>query len=552
MKSNIKIFTVFLVLMTACVLLPGQTEAQQSNVSFQIFYDQLSPYGQWVDYSDYGYVWIPDSGSDFVPYSTDGHWILTKYGWTWASDYIWGWATFHYGRWSFDDYFGWFWVPDNEWGPAWVNWRQADGYYGWSPMEPGISINMSFGRPYDSNYDHWLFVRDRDFERSDLHNYYVNQYDHDRIVRNSTVINLTYIDNDRNTTYVSGPSRDAVQRATGRTIRPLTIYENNKPGQQINNGQLRIYRPQIEKNNSGRNAVPTRVTNLKDVKRAPVTNTINQNRIGTSGNRPATQPVNTVNPQNNNAQQRNVNQQNINNQGQQNRTITPANQNRNNQPILTPADNTRPVRQPNVVNPQNNNVQPVQQRNVVNPQNNNVPSVQQRNANQQNNVQPVQQRNVINPQNNNVQPVQQRNINQQNNAQPVQQRNVVNPQNSNVPSVQQRNANQQNNAQPIQQQNVVNPQNNNVPSVQQRNANQQNNNPQQRNPSLGNSDRTNQQIPAQPVQQREVNPSNNAQPAQQRVISQPNNNTPARQQKSIKQQVKKEQDKVPDTQPEKK
>lgn len=465
MKSNIKIFTVFLVFMTSCIILPSRTEAQQTNVSFQIFYDQLSPYGQWVDYSDYGYVWIPDSGSDFVPYSTDGHWVLTEYGWTWASDYIWGWATFHYGRWSFNDYLGWFWVPDNEWGPAWVNWRQADGYYGWSPMEPGISINMSFGRPYDSNYDHWLFVRDMDFEKSDLNNYYVNQYDHDRIVRNSTVINLTYFDNDRHTTYISGPSRDAVQRATGRTINPLTIYENNKPGQQINNGQLRIYRPQVEKNNNGgKKTAPARVTNLKDVKRTPVKNATNQNQIGTPGTRPATQPVNTVNPQNNNAQQRNINQQNINNQGQQNRTITPSNQNI--QPIQTPADNTRPVRQPNIVNPQNNNVQPIQQKNGVNPQNNNVPSMQQRNMNQLNN------------------------------------------------------------------------------------------NPQQRNTAPENSVRTNQQIlaqPTQPVQQREVNPSSNVQPAQQKVNSQPNNkNTSVRQQKSIKQQVKKEQDKVPDTQPEKK
>lgn len=389
MKSNIKIFALLLVLTTSCLVIPRQTEAQQTNVSFQVFYDQLSPYGQWINYSNYGYVWIPDTGSDFVPYSTDGHWILTNYGWTWASDYNWGWAAFHYGRWSFNDSFGWFWVPDNEWGPAWVNWRQADGYYGWSPMEPGISISMSFGREYDSRNDHWMFVRDRDFERSDINQYYVNQSDRDRIVRNSTVINRTYIDNSRHTTYVTGPTRNDVQRATGRTINALTIYENDKPGQQINNGQLRIYRPQIERNNSGRKTAPTRVTNLNDVKRTPVNDARNQNQIGNPGSRPVTQPINTVTPQNNNVQpvqQRNVNQQ----------------------------DNNRPVRQPDVVNPQNNNVQPVQQR-EVNPQNNNSQPVQQRNVNQQDNKQeqrtpapakienkpqPVQRQNV-NPSNNN-------------------------------------------------------------------------------------------------------------------------------------------------------
>ena len=124
----------------------NRASAQQPDVSFQVFYDQLSPYGQWIDYPNYGYVWIPDAGSDFAPYSTRGHWIITDYGFTWVSDYDWGWAPFHYGRWDYDNYYGWFWIPDNEWGPAWVSWRRADGYYGWEPMGPGISINISFGQ----------------------------------------------------------------------------------------------------------------------------------------------------------------------------------------------------------------------------------------------------------------------------------------------------------------------------------------------------------------------------------------------------------------------
>ncbi len=65
---------------------------------------------------------------------------MTEYGWTWLSDYPWGWAPFHYGRWDFDNSFGWFWIPGNEWGPAWVTWRRANGYYGWAPMSPGINL----------------------------------------------------------------------------------------------------------------------------------------------------------------------------------------------------------------------------------------------------------------------------------------------------------------------------------------------------------------------------------------------------------------------------
>lgn len=145
MKRSIKSIVILFVLISASIIVPKQTVAQHTDINFQVFYDELSPYGQWVDYKNYGYVWIPDAGSDFVPYSTNGHWVLSDYGWTWVSDYEWGWAPFHYGRWNYNNYYGWLWIPDNEWGPAWVNWRQADGYFGWSPMEYGISLSMSFG-----------------------------------------------------------------------------------------------------------------------------------------------------------------------------------------------------------------------------------------------------------------------------------------------------------------------------------------------------------------------------------------------------------------------
>ena len=268
MKLKFKQLAIILVFTLAVLINPKQLSAQENNVNFQVFYDALSPYGQWVDYQNYGYVWIPDVGPDFAPYSTNGYWTLTDYGWTWVSDYEWGWAPFHYGRWNYDNYYGWLWVPDNEWGPSWVNWRRADGYYGWSPMEPGISINLSFNRPYNSYNDHWMFVRDMDFERHDIYRYSVDRSDHAMIIRNSTVINQTYIDNSRHTTYVTGPAREDVQRVTGRRISPVAIQENNRPGKDQNNGQLRMYRPQVVKNGGfDRKPAPKRIENLEDVKR---------------------------------------------------------------------------------------------------------------------------------------------------------------------------------------------------------------------------------------------------------------------------------------------
>jgi len=416
MKLNFKIITVLFIVMTSCIIYPQQTKAQQNNVSFQVFYDQLSPYGQWIDYSNYGYVWIPNVESDFVPYSTDGHWILTDDGWTWDSDYDWGWAAFHYGRWSYDDSFGWFWVPDSEWGPAWVNWREADGYYGWSPMEPGMSLSMSFDRTYDNHHDHWIFINSRDIERTDINLYYVNQTDRERIARNSTVIHNTYLDNSRHTTYVSGPSRSQVQKVTGRTITPVVIQENNKPGQAISNGQLRIYRPQVVKNSvSNQKAVPSRITNLKDVKKSPIKNGQNNPQSGNSStiNRQISQP-NRVAPQNNN---------------QQNSTKIPVNQDNNRQSIQNQrpvnSDINKPVVQPQMNNPRNNNQ--LDQQNV-NQQINNSPAVQQRTISPQNNtVQPDPQRNV-DIRNNNPQPAQQPVI-QQNNKQEQKAITPVNNQN---------------------------------------------------------------------------------------------------------------------------
>lgn len=268
MKNLYKISVVLFVLLSYSCATQSPVSAQRGYVDSQVFYDQLSPYGEWVDYPNYGYVWIPDVDQDFSPYSTSGYWVMTDYGWTWVSDYPWGWAPFHYGRWDYDNYYGWFWVPDYEWGPSWVTWRSGNGYYGWTPMRPGISISLSFGYEY-RDLDRWNFVRDRDFGRSDIYRYYVDRSDYNTIINNSMVINNTYIDRSRNTTYIAGPSRNDVQRVTGRRISNISVRDNDRPGQVLKNSQLQIYRPQIQKTSGqGQKPAPSRITNLKDVKPA--------------------------------------------------------------------------------------------------------------------------------------------------------------------------------------------------------------------------------------------------------------------------------------------
>src|SRR5580698_2698570 len=67
---------------------PVYQPAPPPPISFQTFYDQLSPYGTWIQSPNYGYVWSPNAGPDFVPYSSAGNWQYSAdYGWIWNSDY---------------------------------------------------------------------------------------------------------------------------------------------------------------------------------------------------------------------------------------------------------------------------------------------------------------------------------------------------------------------------------------------------------------------------------------------------------------------------------
>jgi hypothetical protein len=266
MKNKIKIISLFFVLCMITIL-SVQKSTAQTTVNFQVFYDDLSPYGNWVDDSNYGYVWMPNVPSGFTPYGTNGYWVFTDEGWTWVSNYSWGWAPFHYGRWFYDLNYGWLWAPDNEWGPGWVTWRRSNEYYGWAPISPGISIDLAYSNEYNIPNNRWTFVRNRDFGRTNIHNYYINNSNNVTIINNTTVINNRRIDRSRNVTYNAGPERAEVEKRAGKIFTPVAITESNKPGQHLKNNQLQIYKPRVEKNNNTRQKpTPSKIVNLKDGK----------------------------------------------------------------------------------------------------------------------------------------------------------------------------------------------------------------------------------------------------------------------------------------------
>ena len=240
-------------------------DVQQDNqVTYDDFYNDLAPYGQWINDPVYGNVWMPQAGSDFRPYETGGHWVYTDFGWTWASDYSWGWAAFHYGRWTFDNRYGWLWIPGYEWAPAWVAWRSNADYYGWAPLGPEAGFSVSINL-YTPPVNYWCFVNHADVYRDRIRDYCVEPVRNKTIINNTTIIN-NYYTGDRGNHYsgvnrnrfATGPDPREVSGFTHTNIRPLPVRLAATHGSEINNGSFRIFRPAANNRTGFReNTVPS-------------------------------------------------------------------------------------------------------------------------------------------------------------------------------------------------------------------------------------------------------------------------------------------------------
>jgi hypothetical protein len=244
-----------------------------SDMDSSYFYEYLTPYGNWVTMSPYGYVWIPrQMGYRWHPY-TYGRWVWTNYGWTWISNYEWGWIPFHYGRWGWDDDLGWFWVPGNVWGPAWVTWRSSSLYMGWAPLPPGIEFEAGIGLtslPFDIPGHFWVFIEGRHFMDYDFSSYVLP------FERNITIINYTVIHNNiyvRNNRVINeGVDIDEVRRLTRRDITRYQLRDAGRPGiSRVGAGEVSLYRPAIRKNEA---AKPKTYLNREEAREkiAPVKN----------------------------------------------------------------------------------------------------------------------------------------------------------------------------------------------------------------------------------------------------------------------------------------
>jgi len=201
---------------------PANQSAGNNNgddyANYDNFHNQLSPYGNWINYPGYGNVWVPNQvPTDFSPYATAGHWVYTDYGWSWVSDYAWGGIPFHYGRWFRDNAYGWMWMPGYQWASAWVTWGNYDNYYCWAPLAPYIG----FSAYYRPNPFYWNFcdrVHFCDFHLG-LYRGFYGRGDYSGIAARINVINESHTYG--NHAYFAGPRVNEVERSVGHSIVPF-------------------------------------------------------------------------------------------------------------------------------------------------------------------------------------------------------------------------------------------------------------------------------------------------------------------------------------------
>ncbi len=255
-------------------------------ISFNVFYNELRPYGRWINSHSYGRVWIPNVGRDFHPYATNGYWVMTDHGNMWVSNYSWGWAPFHYGRWYWDNYYGWAWVPGYEWAPAWVTWRSGGGYYGWAPLGPRVSIHVHVNLP--GHY--WTFLPTRHMYNRSMYKYYRRHST--TIYNNTTIINNTYVYN--NNRYYSGPTPSEYQRTTGRNaivhrVESSNVRTSSGRTTVVDNNAVRVYRPEAtaSRSSSGGNRGAVSTARTSSSNRSTTSGNVSRGTTSSSSNRSA-------------------------------------------------------------------------------------------------------------------------------------------------------------------------------------------------------------------------------------------------------------------------
>lgn len=248
-----------LVVILGCVIALQVASTQSSfargsfGVSFSIFYDGLSPHGDWISVGGGVYGWRPVGiSAGWRPY-TIGRWCWTDDGWYWTSEEPWSWAAYHYGRWTYDDYYGWIWIPGYDWAPAWVEWRYGGDYVGWAPLSPYAVFSASWGIHYRTRWytpHHWWnFVGCANIASPNVHRYVYRSEDNTRYIGVTRSGGSVRREGGRIVT--RGPEREYIERRGNVRVEPVKIrdVEDRASERVVREGsreQIEVYRPRIE------------------------------------------------------------------------------------------------------------------------------------------------------------------------------------------------------------------------------------------------------------------------------------------------------------------
>jgi len=259
--------------------LPDEENLYSPEVSFQSFYEELSPYGEWImmtkeeiekalkdgegqafsaDFDLFQenadnpvFLWRPSIASrDWHPY-LNGRWEYTDQGWMWVSNYDWGWAPYHYGRWLRSKHYGWLWMPGYVWAPSWVVWRVSDNHIGWSPLSPSaiwksdVGITPENYKTGGRSYD-WVFIQKSKFADPILESNIVPKTENKSIISKS--VPIVGIKSDNGKVVSSGPDVTEVEKFVGRKIEQKSIKPTNeKRVALVGQKNIQVYQEKFKK-----------------------------------------------------------------------------------------------------------------------------------------------------------------------------------------------------------------------------------------------------------------------------------------------------------------
>jgi hypothetical protein len=269
------------------------------NVDYKTFYDDLKPYGTWiqVNLSDSGgvlsskpdekelseilrtmlgikeakadvdvswgafYIWKPspslavsiaagDPGPGmYVPY-TNGQWVYSDYGWYFRAATPYEEIVHHYGRWVFVPSEGWMWIPGSVWAPAWVEWEEDDDFIGWAPCEPTVYFEANyFPEPFYRDYNFVVVERNHFLDPNIYNSSHIYwEKEHRNEYRDMQRINgLVYRDKGL---FNRGPDVNRFSKDFPDKTKPVNInMVSNKNEVQYKNNKYNVYTPKVSYRN---------------------------------------------------------------------------------------------------------------------------------------------------------------------------------------------------------------------------------------------------------------------------------------------------------------